>query len=345
MDEEATLLLRELLAEVASLKAAQGKPPTGKTLRELYELDEAAWTSLSWARSMRATLAPALKHFGDKKADDLTRADWQNYRDNVRAHQTTVRKGLPTPYTLNLEILRWRSLYRRQQQDGNCATNPLVGLRPLRGAKKHRETEPTTEDLAKLRAHCSPRLWAFVLLAFSRGFRASEARRLEWRQVDLDRGVIRLAAWQEKTKLPQTMRITSEVVAALRLIRPDVPGRYVFQGRSGPLGKTTLWWEFRQAADAAGLEAAPGDGKMTFHDQRHAAVSRWARKFPLQVTMRLSRHRSLQAAQRYIHVNDKDLESAYEQLEQDASRKPAIRSDPESASAVNPESLPSKGNP
>ena len=287
----------------------------------------ATWEGASWAMSMRASLKPALRHFDGRAADDLTRADWIHWRDHVRAKETTIRKGPPSVYTRNQELKRWRMAYTWAVTEGHCSTNPLTGIRAARGAKKHRETEPTRDDLESLRPHCDDELWAFVLLAFSRGFRASEARRLEWRQVDLERGVIVLWASQEKTRRQQQLRVTSRVVEALRAIRPDVPGRYVFQSpRTGsPVVATTLWRRFRDAADAAGLQAADGDRRVVYHDLRHSFTSGAARRVPLQVAMRLSRHRSLSSAQRYIHVNDQDLEAAYRTLE-DADRAGPKRS-------------------
>lgn len=305
-------------AELASLRAA---PATATTLRQLYERYEATWASATWAPQMRGNLAAGLRHYGDRVADSITRAEWVYWRDVLRAKETTLRKGPPSIYTRNQEFQRWRTAYRWGMAEGHVARNPLADVRAARGGKKHRETEPTAADLLALRPHCSPRLWAFVLLAFRRGFRASEARRLEWRQVDLEAGRIMLYAWQEKTRRAHRMRITSDVVEALRAIKPDV-GRYVFPGRDGPLHATTLWREFRTACDTAALQAAEGDRRVTYHDWRHGFTSGAARKMPLQVAMRLSRHKSLSAAQRYIHVNESDLDAAHEVLEAEARKPP-----------------------
>ncbi len=325
-------LLAELLEKVSRLEAAGAKAPTGKTLRELYELDEATWASASWAKGRRADLAAGLRHFGDQSADSITRAEWQHWRDHIRGEEITNRKRKPAPVTLNAEISLWRGIYRRAVLDGNCLSNPLDGLRKVRGAKRHRETEPTTADLRVVRRHCTDRTWAFILLAFRRGFRASEARRLEWKQVDLQRGRVTIYAWQEKTRRTHNLKIPSDVVEALKVIKPEL-GRFVFPGRGGhaPLAATTLYRDVRAAFDKAGLEAAPGDDRVTFHDLRHGYTSTAARKLPLPVAMRMSRHRSLQAAQRYIHVNERELEEGDRVMEQEATRKPPHSADQDPA--------------
>lgn len=325
--QQALLALAALppAARASLLGLVGGSRPRGKLLSEVCALYAATWETATWAPQMRATLAPALRHFEGKYADELTRADWLHHRDHVRAKETTIRKGPPSVYTRNQELKRWRQVYTWALIEGHVTTNPLAGIRAARGAKKHRETEPTKGDVAFLRSFCDPELWAFVCLGFSRGFRASEARRLEWRQVDLDQGVINLYAWQDKARKARVMRIASNVVAALRAIRPEIPGRYVFQSpiTGSPVVASTLWRRFRaavaaaQAADATKLLAAEGDVRMTFHDTRHGFTSRAARRSPLQVTAKLSRHSSLSALQRYIHVNDEDLEMAYEKLEED----------------------------
>lgn len=319
--------LTEELRRSRVVQDRAGPQRATKTLRELYTLYEATWATARWAPAMRSTLSAALRHFGDRKADEITRADWIHWRDHVRSAETTIRKGPPTIYTRNLEFKRWRQVYTWGLVEGHCFTNPLAAVKAARGGKKHRETEPTRADLAKVRPHVDDETWAFLLLGFRRGFRAREARLLEWRQIDLDRGVITLWASQDKTGKQHTMRIPSDLVAALRAIRPDIPPRYVFRSpRTGdPYDASTLWRRVRLAFDAAGLQAAPGDGRVTYHDTRHGFASGAARRSPLQVAMRLTRHTSLTAAQRYIHVNDADLEDAYRKLEEDNTERVSVR--------------------
>jgi len=333
-DADLRAQIAALTAAVQALTSLQSRATVdaSKTLSELLALYEATWPrEASWRRSLRAMLAPAAKHFGDRPAHSLTRQDWIYYRDKVRALQTTVRKGNPTPYTLNQELGRWRIVCRWAIAEGLLRENPLATVKPL-PAKRHRETEPTWEDIAALKAHCTPDTWAMILLGFRRGFRRDEARRLEWRDVDLERGRIRLPAHRVKTREAASMRIPSDVVAALKAIRPEIPGRFVFcspREPSRPLGKTTIWTRWRNAvdkarrADGSKLQAADGDGRMVFHDTRHGFASNMARKNPLPVAMRMTRHRSLGAAARYLHVNEDDLELAYEKLENDARKSPS----------------------
>ena len=270
-------------------------------------------------------LAPAARYFADRPAHALTRQDWTYFRDKVRAEMKTARKAKPEATTLNMEMVYWRHAHRWAIEEGLLRENPLERIRPI-PAKKHRQTEPSTADIEALRPLLDAEGWAYVMLGQRRGLRASEARKLEWRNVDLDGGRVRFVA--AKSRKWTDVSIPSDVVEALREIRPDVPGRYVFQSprRPGqPVNATTLWRKFREAADVAGLVAADGDRQVVFHDTRHGFTSQMARRLPLKTAMRLSRHESLNSASRYIHVNEDDLERAHEVLETPV-RKPAVRS-------------------
>lgn len=301
------------------LTKASKPASTEKTLRQLAELYDATLPrDETWPKSVRSSMASALRHFGDRVADELTRADWTHYRDHVRAHVITNRKGPPTPLTINLEMTRWRTVYRFGKTEGHVLTNPLAEIKPLR-AKKHRETEPSEADIQALRPHCSAVTWAFIAAGWRSGMRASEVRRLEWLWIDLKRGRVELPARVTKTRRARSVRLTSDAVEALRAIRPDIPPRYVFQSeRTGiPVVATTLWLQFRAAADAAKLQAAEGDRRVVYHDGRHRFMSDATRRgVRLDVAMKLAGQTSLSAAQRYLHTNEKDLDDAQEKLEE-----------------------------
>lgn len=325
MDDETRALAAQVAALTVLLQAftaTQAAPATFTgTLDALDELWAASWPrGVTWRASKRATLKPGAKHFAARAAVTLTRADWLNFRDNVRAEQTTLMKGKPEATTLNREMAVRGEAYRWAIAEGHLRENPVKGIKPIK-AKKHRQTETTDDDVAKLRPFLDDEGWAYALLGQRRGLRAVEARKLEWPDVDLAHG--RISFFAAKTHVWTTMRIPSDIVEALRAIRPDVARGYVFPSPTRPrqpLDQTTLWRKFRDAADKAGLQAAPGDRRVRFHDTRHGFTSARARELPIQVAMRMSRHAGYRSAQRYIHVNEDDLEVAYEKLEK---RRPA----------------------
>lgn len=337
----------QLVALTAALSGASAIRRSTKTLGGAYELYEATWSDEKWARSMRATFASVLKHWRDKPADELTRADWIHMRDNVRAKEPTIRRDPktrertpPTKYTLNQEIKRWRSFYRWCVAEGHLFTNPLLDLRAIRGAKKHRHTRPSEDDVISLLVACSPRQRAFVIVGARTGMRATEVRTLRWRNVDLEEGRIRIE-WQiAKSRRERFVPLTSDAVAALKAIKPDIPPRYVFESPripGHPVVASTLWVEFRQVADGLGLEAAQGDGRVVYHDLRHTFAAWAADKLPLPVVAAIGGWADLRTMSRYIQVSDAEMSAAQARLEL------AVRVGPKRAPAPASEILPRAG--
>lgn len=303
-----------------------------KTLGEAYELYEATWEHETWARSMRATFAPVVRHWRDKKADHLTRADWTHMRDHVRAKEPTIRRDpktrertLPAKYTLNQEFKRWGAFYRWCVKEGHLHTNPLFELKGVRGAKKHRHTRPSEEEVIRLLVAGSDRMRAFVIVGARTGMRASEVRTLKWKNVDLERGRIRIEWQNTKGKKERFIPLTSDAVAALRRVRPDIPPRHVFESErcpGHPVVASTLWLEFRQTADGVGIEAAAGDGRVVFHDLRHTFAAWASGQLPLPVVAAIGGWSDLRTMSRYIQVSESEIADAQKTLEKAVRRGP-----------------------
>ncbi len=206
--EEAAALRAQIAALTAAVTAltnakavpgAIGDAPLSK-LRELYE--DSLPPGITWRHSAHASLTPAVVYFAARPAASLARQDWTFFRDRVRARQVTIMKRLPEATTLNHEMNRWRIAFSWAVSEGLLRENPLIGIRPLK-AKKHRQTEPNDNDITALRPHCDDELWAYVMLGYRRGLRGpSEARKLEWKHVDLERGRIRFTSAKSREPAP-----------------------------------------------------------------------------------------------------------------------------------------------
>jgi integrase len=80
------------------------------------------------------------------------------------------------------------------------------------------------------------------------------------------------------------------------------------------------WW-YAARADA-GLVAAPGDGRVHFHDLRHTAATRMTEDAPVPVVMAQVGHRSVKSAMRYMHATGKALDGLREKMDQRQRRGP-----------------------
>jgi len=80
-------------------------------------------------------------------------------------------------------------------------------------------------EFARLHAAADEWLKPILLVAFDTGMRLGEILNLKWRGdaqangVDLEAGVVRLAAAQSKTEKPRAVWLTARVVAALKQLR------------------------------------------------------------------------------------------------------------------------------
>lgn len=318
-----------MLAELAELRATMAKVGAphapSKLISQLVSiyLDELQVEPKSKAVIV-STLAAGLRHFGDRPADDCSRADWLHWRDHVRAKETTLRKRAPEPYTLNVEIKRWRTVYRWGIVAGHCSTNPLLTIKPLR-AKKHRHTRPQEDDLQRLLRYCSPMLAAFVIVAARTGMRSAEIRKLAWKEIDLPSRQITIPWNRTKTRKERRVPLTADAVAALQRIKPEVGGRWVLENPETrePYGKTAIWEWFRAAVDRAVLEAAEGDRRVVAHDLRHMFLSWASGVIPLPIAIAISGHSDLRTASRYIQVSDEQMRNARDELDKDVRKGPS----------------------
>ena len=137
-----------------------------------------------------------------------------------------------------------------------------------------------------------PKLRMFVHLAYHTGVRAGEARRLRWRDVDLRRGLIRVAgekAGPQQRERVRWISINSELAQALRDYRGLPQGRctHLFEYGGRPQW-SNLNRMFEQAVRAAGFAA---ERHITPHTLRHTFGAEMAmRGVPLRKIQLLMGH-------------------------------------------------------
>jgi integrase len=165
-------------------------------------------------------------------------------------------------------------------------------------------------DFAAVRAHLPAYLTDAATFAYLIGWRKGEVKTLEWPDVDLDVGVIRLRAEHSKNKRPRVVALRGELRALIErraaLRRLDCP--YVFHRDGRPLGDFRKAW--RTACTAAALK-----GRI-FHDMRRSAVRNMVRAgVPERVAMAVSGHRTRAVFDRYNIVSEDDLAAAVERTD------------------------------
>jgi len=249
--------------------------------------------------------------FGLDKAVSIT-------ADRIRAYQAARLKAGAETATVNREVGALHRMFTLAIEGGRLSTCPVFPARleenpPRQGFFEH------AEYLA-IREHLAPDHQAVLDFAYYTGWRKREVFGLEWREVDLVGGVIRLSPARSKTKTGRIFPLSllpplRDVVArGLQARRLDTP--LVFHKHGRPIGDWRKSWA--RACKAAGLA-----GKR-LHDCRRTAVRNLVRGgVPERVAMALTGHKTRSIFDRYNIVSEADLRQATARLAEYLAAQPA----------------------
>jgi integrase len=152
---------------------------------------------------------------------------------------------------------------------------------------------------------------SIFVVAIETGLRKMDLLNLEWAQVDLDSGFVRLL--MKKTKKWAVVPISTLCRAALEECRAKrVVSRHVFVNRDGTrVAEITLRRAFLRAKRIAGITR-----RFRFHDLRHTAACTLASAgVSLQVIQKILGHTSSKMTERYVRVNDAAVAEARRALD------------------------------
>lgn len=256
--------------------------------REVTECKKSRRTELS---CIRKWLAHPL---ADRSLASLRAVDFAQYRDS--------RLKFAAANTVRLELALVSNLFTVARKEWSIAVdNPISHIRkPSPGRPRDRRLVNDEEKrlmAGALASHAEALPFA-ITLAIETGMRAGEIVGLRWKQVDLATGVIRLS--QTKNGECRIVPLSVQAAEAIRAQpRPIGGGRLTrFYDSNG------LAAAFRIATRRAGLE------NLKFHDLRHEAASRLAKKMPVQTLAKVFGWKTLQMAMRYYNPSETELVAA-----------------------------------
>jgi len=134
------------------------------------------------------------------------------------------------------------------------------------------------------------------LLAIESGMRAGEIVSLTWDQVYLDKRFVHLD--RTKNGDERDVPLTSRAVELIEILES---GRQDGDDRMLELNRTQLDSHFRKGRDHSGLR------HIAFHDSRHEAITRLARKVDVMTLARLVGHRDLRSLLTYYNESAADI--------------------------------------
>ncbi len=298
---DAVALLKRRLGEIAEGRwsAPELSRPSFEQMAEAIERDYV----INRRRSLDA-LRRRLKHlkaaFGGLSAEAITAERISRYvSERLLAGASNA--------TVNRELSAMRRMFTLGKLAGRLSTIPPIKLLREDNA---RQGFVSYAQFAAIRAHLPDYLKDPVTFLYWSAWRPGEMRSLEWRDVELEAGIIRLRPERSKNYTGRLLPLAGELRAvierALARRRPDLP--YVFHHRGRPLGRFDAAW--RRAAARAGL---PG---ILAYDLRRSAVRNLVRAgVPERVAMELSGHKTRRIFERYNIVSEADLRAALGKLE------------------------------
>lgn len=243
----------------------------------------ARWEMIRIEKLRRDKIA-AVK-MGDLRASNF--ADWRDRRGAEVAPASVIREMQIMSAVMSVAVKEW----------GIVATNPLSDVRRPRKPPA-RDRLPTKDELDRLAlsagedlSHATARAWHAFRFALETAMRAGEICGLTWARVDLEKRVARLDMTKNGTA--REVPLSSE---AVRLIQALPKADPIFDLTSSQLD--VLWRKVRDRAAADGL---------TFHDSRHAAITRLAKKLDVLALARMVGHRDLKMLMIYYNESAEEL--------------------------------------
>lgn len=275
-------------------------------------------------------------YFGGKKMADISTATVNAYvakrkadvvvlpaRTLKRERRDEVRKPVANA-TINRELAWLKHMFSLACDAGKLMAKPKIRLLTEDNARQgFFEPEHLRSVLPVLPEDLRP----VVMFAYITGWRVkSEVLPLEWRQVDLKAGEVRLEPGTTKNKEGRTFPFTRELRVLLEAqyaeherlkkrghVVPWVFFRMVANGRGGPLRPkpiTSMSKAFQAACRRVGL------GHRILHDCRRSAVRNLERAgVPRSVAMKLTGHKTESVYRRYAIAHADDLRVAVQRLD------------------------------
>ena len=303
----ATSLLKLREGEIGQgrIPALRTERTTFEELAELFLQDYQinGRKSLQRAKELAARLR---KTFGRFRACRITSEQIRGYI--IRRQSEGLANG-----TINRELAALKRMFQLASQQ----TPPLVATMPHIPHLQENNVRQgffTEDEYKVLRGVLPDHVKVPLIMAYWTGMRAGEILRLQWDQLGLERGLLRLEPGTTKNNQGRLVPLVTEATEALwkwkqRTLHryPSCPWVCHYRGKRLLNIPTKSW---RKACQRVGLQ-----GKL-FHDLRRTAVRNMVRAgISERVAMAISGHKTRSVFDRYDIVSEADLSSARTVLE------------------------------
>jgi integrase len=250
---------------------------------------------------------PAMrKYFGDKIISEINYKlleDFRDLRKKTPIHHGTERSDR----TVNLELSIIRQAFRKGIKWGMAEGNPFEYADGLFfKLNNRRERALTEEEVKNLIDACPKYLKPIVITAVLTGLRKSDILKLMWKDVDIERGLIRTV--EAKTGKTRNIILNQDMITLLRGL--SIGGEYVFPNRNGK-AFADIRKPFEKALKKAGIKQGKNrKEKIVFHSLRHTCISLLTEKGA-----------DTTAVKNYVAHADEKMTAHYTHLSEEYARK------------------------
>jgi integrase len=285
-------------AELDARKLSTIPPHTALEAFERYARDVSPTKrGARWEKIRLAKLGRTVS-FRGMLLEDIRTPDIAAWRDSAIA-------GGLAPSSVRREMVLLRSVFNRARREWHWMTgDPMAGVTyPAHG--QHRTRRVSDAELAALALACgygdddqatttTQRVGAAILFAIETGMRAGEIVGLRWLDIDRTERAARLP--KTKNGASRAVPLSRAALALLDTLPPGEPQAPAFAVTSASLDAL-----FRRARARAGLE------DLHFHDLRHEATTRLARRLAVLDLAAMIGHKDLRSLQIYYNPTTAEL--------------------------------------
>ncbi len=236
---------------------------------------------VSYKRKDKYQLQRLLDRFGGLNLSDITHAFMREWVNELLERMK--------PATALRELTTLKAILNKAHREELLAQVPAF---PRIKVEPGRCRWLTVEEEKRLLMAAKPHLRALITFAVDTGGRKSELLKLDWQNVDLDRGFVTFR--KTKNGEDRSVRLTDRAKQVLTDLNPQESGSvFTYRGQAIKDIKTSF--------DRARLRAEVEDFR--FHDLRHTFASRLVQQgVSLYEVMHLTGHKSFEMVQRYAHL-------------------------------------------
>ena len=229
--------------------------------------------------------------FGKKNIADITPRMVDEYKKS--------KFNLIEPATINRTLAILRKMFNDAVRWGFLAFSPMRFVNQLQEPQKGFDFYKEDEVRLLLR-ECSTDFRPIACCAVYTGMRIGEIVALKWKDVDLEKRVIRVERSGNGTTKSGKVRyvpINARLLEALKELWQKRNGEFVFPDRSGGMRSIDFRAEMRQAAKRAGIR------KLRMHDLRHTFASNYVAKGGNIIALqKILGHSTINMTLRYAHL-------------------------------------------